>query len=244
MSGMLRIIPLLTLVLLVGCIATIRSQVPEGQPTEVWPEFTVNYDPIPKVRLMFAIRKERNEDTPDKTLETTATIIYRLRPLVRNMLFNDDENDNEKKYALSLAANWEYSRSFGTTALNNEHRIMLDATPRYRVRGGILIQNRLRLEFRFLGNGTHDYFFRDRVRVEKTFKIKKFRFAPYAYVEPIWTYNANAWSRNLLSAGTEIGIIRKRARLDVYFLRKNCDTCSFADVNAIGVNLNLFFGKR
>ena len=225
-------------------IHKIHSQTPEGQPTEVWPEFTVNYDPIPKVRLMFAIRKERNEDTPDKTLETTATIIYRLRPLVRNMLFNDDENDNEKKYALSLAANWEYSRSFGPTELNNEHRIMLDATPRYRLRGGILVQNRLRLEFRFRGDGTRDYYFRDRVRVEKTFQIKKFRFAPFAYVEPMWTYNANAWSRNLLSAGTEIGIIRKRARLDLYYLRKNCDTCDFPDVNAIGVNLHLFFGKR
>ena len=75
-------------------------------------------------------------------------------------------------------------------------------------------------------------------------KIKNFRFSPFAYIEPMWTYNANAWNRNLLSAGSEIALIRKRARLDVYFLRKNCDTCAFADVNAVGMNLHLFFGKR
>lgn len=243
MSAMLRIILLLPLVLLSISPNKILSQTPEGQPTEVWPEFTVNYDPSNKVRLMFAVRKERNEDTPDKTVETTATIIYRLRPLVRNMLFSDDENDNEKKYALSLAANWEYSRSFGST-LRNENRIMLDATPRYKIFGNILVENRLRLEFRFRDDGQRDYWFRDRVRAEKKFKIHNFRFAPFAYVEPMWTWQANAWNRNLLAAGTQIGLIRNRARLDLSYLRKNCDTCDFADVNAIGINLQLFFGKR
>lgn len=239
---MQRIIALLPLVLVLACAENVLSQ-SSGSPTEVWPEFTVNYDPIEKIRLMLAVRKERNEDTPDKTVETTATIIYRIRPLVRNMLFNDDENDNEKKYALSLAANWEYSRSFGNT-LRNENRIMLDATPRYKIRGGILIENRLRLEIRFRGDGSRDYWFRDRVRFEKRFQIKKFRFSPFAYVEPIWGWQANSWNRNLLSAGTEIALVRKRARLDFYYLRKNCDTCDFADVNAIGMNLHLFFGKR
>ena len=116
MSAMLRIIVLLPLLVFFISPDKGMSQTSEGgQAIEVWPEFTVNYDPSKKVRLMFAIRNERNEDTPDKTVETTATVIYRLRPLVRNMLFADDEADNEKKYALSLAANWEYSRSFGKT---------------------------------------------------------------------------------------------------------------------------------
>jgi len=244
MSAMLRIIVLLPL--LVFFISPDRgmSQTSEGgQAIEVWPEFTVNYDPSKKVRLMFAIRNERNEDTPDKTVETTATVIYRLRPLVRNMLFADDEADNEKKYALSLAANWEYSRSFGKT-LRNENRLMFDATPRYRIYGNILVENRLRLEFRFRDDGQRDYWFRDRVRAEKKFKIHNFRFAPFAYVEPMWTWQANAWNRNLLSAGTQIALVRNRARLDISYLRKNCDTCDFADANAIGVNLQLFFGKK
>ena len=243
MSAMLRIILLLPLILLL--VSPAKSQPPDPEiPTEAWPEFTVNYDPVEKVRLMLAIRKERSEDTPEKTLEMTATAIYRIRPLVRNMLFNEEENDPEKKYALSLAVNYEYSRTFGPSSIDNEHRLMLDATPRYRIRGGFLIENRLRLEYRWKGDDTHDYWFRDRVRIERPLKIKNFRFSPFAYIEPMWTYNANAWNRNLLSAGSEIALVRKRARLDVYFLRKNCDTCAFADVNAIGVNLHLFFGKR
>jgi hypothetical protein len=241
---MFRIISLLPLVLLLIITVEIRAQDPPRGPTEVWPEITVNYDPVEKVRLTFAVRKETSEDTPDRTVETTATIIYRIRPLVRNMIFDDDENDNEKKYMLSLAANYEYSRSFGSSTINNEHRVMLDATPRYKLLGGILLENRVRSEFRWRDDGVYDYWFRDRLRFERKFKIKNFRFAPFAYVEPMWTKNAGAWNRNLLAAGTEIALIRKRARLDVYFLRKNCDTCSQADVNAIGLNLNLFFGKR
>lgn len=239
-----RIILLLPLVLLLIPTKKTLSQTANGNPTEAWPEFTLNYDPIRKIRLMFAIRKERSEDTPEKTLETTATFIYRLRPLVRNMIFSDDENDNEKKYALSLGVNYELSRTFGQASIKNEHRLMLDATPRYKLRGKILIENRLRLEFRRRPDGLEDYWFRDRVRIERGFKIKKFRFSPFAYVEPIWSWNANSWNRNLLSAGSEIALAKKRARLDVYYLRKNCDTCDFADVNAVGMNLHLFFGKK
>src|SRR5687767_1602912 len=123
---MLRITLLLSFVAVLVCSGNIRSQPPES-PTEVWPEFTVNYDPIRKVRLMFAVRKESSEETPDKTLEATATVIYRIRPLVRDMLFDDDEEDNEKKYMLSFAANYEYSRTFGSSTETNEHRFMLDA---------------------------------------------------------------------------------------------------------------------
>jgi hypothetical protein len=240
---MLRIILLLPLVVVVACPNSIRAQTPES-PTEVWPEFTVNYDPIRKVRLMLAIRKETSEDTPDKTLETTATIIYRIRPLVRNMIFDDEENDNEKKYMLSFAANYEFSRTFGSSTIKNEQRIMLDATPRYKLPGRILLENRVRSEFRWRDDGVYDYWFRTRLRVEKTFRLRKLRFAPYVYVEPMWTKYESAWNRNLLSAGVEVAVIRKRARVDLSYLRKNCDTCSQPDVNAIGINFLLFFGKR
>lgn len=238
---MLRTIVLLPLVLLLFAADEARPQDSEI-PSEVWPEVTINYDPIRKVGLVLAVRKETSDLTPEKTLEMTTTFIYRVRPLVRGLLF-DDEDDNERKYMLSFAANYEFTKSFGPSTTSVGHKFMLDATPRYRLPGRILVQNRVRSEFRW-AEGENDFWFRDRLRIEHKFKIRKFRFRPYVSGEIIWTKNTDSWNRNVLSAGVELTIIRKRTMVDVYYQRKNCDGCSFADVNAIGMNLNFFFGKR
>src|SRR6188768_3190691 len=100
----------LPLVALLFSAGALLSQTPGEIPREVWPEFTVNYDPIRKIGLIWAIRKETSDLTEEETLETTATFIYRVKPLVRNMLFDDDEDDNERRYMLSFAANYELTK--------------------------------------------------------------------------------------------------------------------------------------
>ena len=233
----------LPLVALLFSAGTLRSQTPGEIPREVWPEFTVNYDPIRKIGLVGAIRKETSDLTEEETLETTATFIYRVKPLVRNMIFDDDEENNERRYMLSFAANYEFTKSFGASTTSIGHKAMFDVTPRYALPGRFLVQNRVRFEFRW-AEGEKDFWFRDRLRVEHKFKIGKVRFRPYLTGEIIWTKNDDSWDRNVLSGGVELTIVRRRAMLDINYQRKNCDMCSFPDVNAIGVNFNLFFGKR
>jgi hypothetical protein len=233
----------LTLPVLLVITGSAQAQTPPGNPSEIWPEFTVNYDPIRKIGLVWAIRKETSDLTEEETLETTATFIYRVKPLVRNMIFDDDDHSNERKYMLSFAANYELTKSFGPSQTSIGQKAMFDVTPRYALPGRILVQNRVRFEFRRT-EGEKDFWFRERLRVEHKFRIGKVRFRPYVTGELIWTRDADSWNRNVLSAGVELTIVRRRAMVDVYYQRKNCDTCSFPDVNAVGVNFNLFFGKR
>jgi hypothetical protein len=238
-----RRILLLSLAVLLISGTSSRSQTAPENPFEIWPEFTVNYDPIRKIGLVWAIRKETSDLTPEETVETTATFIYRVKPFVRNMLRDDDEHSNERNYMLSFAANYELTKSFGPSANSIGHKVMFDVTPRYNFPLRFLIQNRVRFEFRGT-EGEKDFWFRDRVRAEHKLKVGKVRFRPYVTGEIIWTRDTGSWNRNVLSTGVELTIVRKRAMLDVYYQRKNCDTCDFADVNAVGVNFNLFFGKR
>jgi hypothetical protein len=233
----------ITFILLPLALLLIAGGVRSQTPSEVWPEFTVNYDPIRKVGIVWAIRKETSDLTPEKTLETTATFIYRVKPLVRSMIFDDDEHSNERNYMLSFAANYELTKSFGPSTTSIGHKAMFDVTPRYALPGRFFVHNRVRFEFRWT-EGEKDFWFRDRLRLEHKFKIGKVRLLPYATGEIIWTKNTGSWNRNVLSAGVELALIRKRAMIDINYQRKNCDTCSFPDVNAIGVNFNLFFGKR
>ena len=98
-----RTIVLLALVIALVNTGEVRSQTPPANAFEIWPEFTLNYDPIRKIGLVWAIRKETSDLTPEKTIETTATFIYRVKPFVRNMLLDDDEHSNERNYMLSFA---------------------------------------------------------------------------------------------------------------------------------------------
>jgi hypothetical protein len=239
---LLRTIILLPLVALLACAASLRAQT-NASPPEIWPEFTINYDPIRKIGIVWAIRKETSDLTPEKTLETTATFIYRVKPFVRNALFEDDEHSNERNYMLSFAANYELTKSFGPSTTSIGQKVMLDVTPRYNLPGRFLVHNRARFEFRWT-EGEKDFWFRDRLRLEHKIRIGKARVLPYAMGEIIWTKDTGSWNRSVLSTGVELTIVRKRAMLDVYYQRKNCDTCDFADVNAVGLNFNLFFGKR
>ena len=230
----------ITLLILLPLLAVLNAftQQPPSATTEVWPEVTLNYTPKPRVRLQLALRKETADETPDSTWETTATISFRVKPVVRRLI---TDFDDEKSYRLSLAASYEYSRSIGGSTTGREHKVMFDATPRYSLWAKVLIHDRNRFEFRWV-NGTYDFWFRNRVRVERGFKINKFHFIPYGSAELIWTKNVGAWNRNQLSAGVEIPFA-KRWMADVYFLRKNCNTCAHSDVDAIGFNLNVFLGK-
>jgi hypothetical protein len=240
---MRRTIILLPLVVLLVVAGSIPAQTSAEYPREVWPEFTVNYDPIRKIGLVWAIRKETSDLTEEETLETTATFIYRVKPLVRNMIFDDDEHDNERRYMLSFAANYELTKSFGPSTTSIGQKAMFDVTPRYSLPGRILVQNRVRFEFR-AAEGDKDFWFRDRLRVERKFKVGKMRFRPYFAGEIIWTKDADSWNRNVLSTGVEFTFVRKRAMVDINYQRKNCDVCSFGDVSAIGINFNLYFGQR
>ena len=238
-----RTIVLLALVIALVNTSEVRSQTPPANAFEIWPEFTLNYDPIRKIGLVWAIRKETSDLTPEKTIETTATFIYRVKPFVRNMLLDDDEHSNERNYMLSFAANYELTKSFGPSTTSVGHKVMFDVTPRYNFPLRFLVQNRVRFEFRGT-EGEKDFWFRERLRAEHKIKVGKVRFRPYVMGEIIWTRDTSSWDRNVLSTGVELTIVRKRAMVDVYYQRKNCDSCDFADVNAIGVNFNLFFGKR
>ena len=65
---MRRTIILLPLALLLVITGNITAQTPHEIPREVWPEFTVNYDPIRKIGLIWAIRKETSDLTEEETL--------------------------------------------------------------------------------------------------------------------------------------------------------------------------------
>ena len=121
-----------------------------------------------------------------------------------------------------------------------EHRGVLEATPRYPLSSGVLVSDRQRMDFRFIG-GQYSWRYRNRLTFEKVFSVGHFSFNPYVRGEVYYDSRFDKWSRTELTAGSAFPIT-KHFELESYYAHQN-DTggSSNRTVDAIGVVVNLYF---
>ena len=126
--------------------------------------------------------------------------------------------------------------------IKREHRIILQATPKYIPGAGVLVQDRNRVEFRW-NDGTYDFRYRNELTIDRPFKLSAFRFTPYAAGELFWDRNHHSWNQNQYAFGVQLPY-KKRLMLDTYYLRQNCTTCNQDPLNVFGLTLNLYFRRK
>jgi hypothetical protein len=143
--------------------------------------------------------------------------------------------DSEERYYVTVGAGYERLQPSG------ENRLVIQGTPRYLPGAGILLTDRSRFEFRWLEKG-YDFRYRNKLAIQRSFKVEKFRFTPYASGEIYWARNLHAFNENQYAVGVQLPY-KHRLRLDTYVQRQNCNTCTKERVNIFGLTLNLFLGK-
>jgi uncharacterized protein DUF2490 len=109
----------------------------------------------------------------------------------------------------------------------------VELTSRYPMPGAFLLSDRSRGEARWI-NEHYSLRYRNRVRLERDFTIRTFRFTPYATVELFYDTRFRIWNRNEYSFGTEIPVGR-HAILEFYYSRQNTSRSSTPHINALGV---------
>lgn len=208
--------------------------------TQVWPGARVNIDITPKIALQLFTGREGSEELSDSKWQTSATIKYRIKPLFKGRMTDSDEDN---RHLLVVGGGYQYSLSTNSSGTRkDEHRIMFDSTPRYSPGAGFLVQDRNRVEFRWI-NGEYNFRYRNRLIVERGLKFRKVPLTPYVSGEVFWDRESRSWNQNQLSAGVHLPF-RKRLMFDIFYLRKNCDTCSQAHTNAVGVTVNVYFKRK
>lgn len=227
---------LYVVMILVCSAVSLPAQTSTGDesPKEFWPAVKLNLDVRPRVRLQFNFERQNGEEVADPQWKKTAMISFRLKPLF-NRLARDVDSDN--KYVVSVGIGYEHIRKESIGQKSIEHRVMFDSIPRYSF-AKVLIQNRNRLEFRWLSNG-YDFRYRNRLTVQRAFKIKQIKFTPYAWGEVFWDRRHHSWNENQYAVGVQMPV-RRRFIIESYYLRQNCNTCGDEHVNAIGLTLNIF----
>ena len=163
---------------------------------------------------------------------------FYLKPLRNPKHFGGLPLDESKRRYLLLRVGYRYLPSFSDNP--NEHRAVLEATPRYPLTSGVLISVRTRMDVRFI-DGEESWRFRTRLSVEKEFALGRVRMSPYVRGEVYYDSRFDAWSRTEWIGGTAFSLNR-RIELEGYFDYQN-DTGGDPNrqVYAIGAVLNLFF---
>ncbi len=208
-------------------------------PSEFWPKLTAAVEVGPKTRIQFWGQRQDGEDFDFNEWKVGALISYRMKQIGKPHRRDIDE---ENEHNLVFGAGYEYLQTDQNDQTEREHRIILQSTPRYLHGTGLLLQDRNRVELRWV-NGNFSARYRNKLTVQRGIKVDKVRFTPYASGELFYDGNHHSWNQNQYAFGVQLPY-KKRLMLDTYYLRQNCTSCSQDPLNVFGVTLNLYFRRR
>jgi len=205
--------------------------------TQVWPEVSVFTRLNDRMRFYFLATtvKESQEFTEGEFGPNFDVYLRPFRDRKRLAGFRLDESKNR---FLLVRVGYRYLDSFSGDP--NEHRVVLEATARYPMAGGVLVSNRGRMDVRFI-DGEQSWRFRSRLSIEKELSIGRVRMNPYVRGELFYDSRFDEWSRTEWISGASFPLNR-RLEVEGYFDYQH-DTGGDQNrrVYAIGTVLNLYF---
>lgn len=229
----IRSVLLLALVVFPATEVQCQRQDPDSR-TELWTEVGVYVPLDEKWRLYFLFTLNRAEETrKDDELTFGAHVDYTVN----------------KRIALRSGYRYTFSRSDAEPF--REHRIIAEQTFRQDLPWNLLLTDRNRQDFRFV-NGSYSFRYRNRVMLEREFRLWGRSVTPYGSVEVYYDNRFNVWNRNRLTAGTQIQVKRgfpllrellprKQIILDLYYTKQNDSRSQPHHVHALGASLALHF---
>jgi hypothetical protein len=199
---------------------------------EFWPEFQgyVKINNVLRLRLVASLtRAQETGQNTEGLFEVDLDI--GVKAFFREKLMNLPD-DQRGKY-LTLRTGYAYIPTLAETDPAKEHRVVLEATARYPLPLDILVSDRNRGDLRWI-NGEFSTRYRNRLRIERDFAIRKFKFTPYAMGELFYDLRFDRWNRNEITVGTEVPL-SSRAVIEGYFLRQHNSGSGTTRIYGFGV---------
>jgi hypothetical protein len=204
---------------------------------QLWAAVNASFELSERTRVTAILEKHNGEEGDFGETKVGALFGYRMRRFTSRLV---SDNDKENEYNLILGAGYEFISTDQIGSRQSENRVVAQAIAKYVFGWGIRAQDRNRTEFRWKDSG-YNFRYRNRLTVERPFKIGRLRLSPYAAGELFWDRNRHAWNENQYAFGMQWPF-RKVFKLNTYYLRQNCTTCSQDPLNVFGVTANFYFG--
>ncbi len=201
---------------------------------QFWPEVGVYVPLNEKFRLFFLATTSKARETRANTEgQVGAHIDYHLTKNV------------------TLRSGYRYGFSLGGADPFKEHRMVFEQTFRQPLPLDVLLSDRNREDLRWV-NGEFSARYRNRVTLEREFKVLNRAITPYGSAEVYYDSRFQTWNRNRLAVGAQISLKRgvplislvhpkKQLVLDVYLTRQNDSRSQPSRVKALGMALNIYF---
>jgi len=211
-----------------------RAQQDHENTKQFWPEVDVYVPLNEKFRLFFLATTTKAQETRENTEgQIGAHLDYHLYKKV------------------SLRTGYRYGFSLGGSDPFKEHRILFEQTLRQPLPLEVLLSDRNREDLRWV-NGEFSARYRNRVTLEREFKLLNRAFTPYGSAEGFYDSRFNTWNRNRLAVGVQIAFKRgtpliklihpkEQFVLDLYLTRQNDSRSQPGRVKALGMAFNIYF---
>jgi len=207
-----------------------------GPSTQAWGALNASFELSEKTRLTAVVEKHNGEEGDYGQEKIGAVFSYRMRRFGKHLR---GDVDKENEYNLILGAGYELIVTDQNRGSRREQRLLLQVTPKFVFALGLLAQDRSRIEFRW-NAGNYNFRYRNRLTIDRPFKVGKIRLSPYAAGEMFWDRNHHSWNENQYAFGVRWPY-KKSFMLNTYFLHQNCTTCSNNPLNVAGITANFYF---
>lgn len=144
-------------------------------------------------------------------------------------------SDKESRIVAGLGYEHLWTDKEGTST--GEDRLVVLATPRYRPFGRWLLEDRNRLEFRWV-DGDYSTRYRNRLAVERDLLVHRFRFTPYAAAEIFYNFASGTVDEEQYEVGIQWPW-RRVFMVETYYLYQHTSSAP-ENVNVFGVTLNVY----
>jgi len=214
-----------------------QAQTTEAQTTEAqwWPELDSYVDLTQRLRLLFTA--ERYTDGGDyNSIQFGPYLEIGLRPLLRKRLIT---NDWAKHNYLVLQIGYQHRSNFDKP---DEERGVLSLTLRYPLPGSLMLADRNQSDLRWT-NGVFTWRYRNRLMLERSFKIKRVTLTPFARDEVYYDSKYGVWNLNTYAFGSSIPV-RKRVEIELHYERDHNTRASPTYINALEFTLSLFLRRK
>jgi hypothetical protein len=197
-----------------------------------WPELNTYLQVNQKTRFSFFAKRSTDGNNYDSVAIGPNLDFYlkRLRKRVRS-------NDVTKDKFLVFRVGYRY---VGNADGPSENRGIVQTTGRTPLPWSILLSDRNRADLRWISGNAFIWRYRNRLTLERSFRIGAVAFTPYLRGEIYYQSRYSAWSKNSYSLGVEIPL-RRRMQVESYFEHDNQSRTSPQHVNGVGLKFSLYF---
>jgi hypothetical protein len=215
-----------------------RASGAETTANEPWPELDAFININQVVRLVIPISIDRHDDTLARNASFGLQFDFALKPVFRRELRNQE--DVFKKRFLSFRTGYRYTTTLNDHAPYTENRGIVELTARYLLPAEMVLSDRNRGDLRFIAGQNFSTRYRNKLQLERDFRIGQFVFTPYTSEEVFYDTRYDIWNRNRTSAGVEVPFSPNFV-LDAYYTRQNDSRSTPPHTNVLGLKIELYY---